>query len=223
MGALYRLSFPNGKSYIGITTKTAEARLAAHIYASRRGSPAPVHHAINKYGDRHTSVETLVVADDWGYLCDLERRAIVHFATKAPSGYNVADGGDGAPKGNSFRLGKKHTDEAKQRMSAARLGKIKHTDEARSRISAALMGNRRGFCKKLSPESRRKQSVSLVTSAQPRSTSGHRGVSWCRTTNMWRAHITIAGKMRTVGRFRDICDAVSARRAAEQEYVGSTT
>lgn len=92
-GCLYRLNFPNGKSYIGITTKTADKRFAEHVrYASGRKSKFAVHLAIARYGANAVQVTTLSVAEV-GYLKELEVRAIVAFNARPPYGYNLTRGG----------------------------------------------------------------------------------------------------------------------------------
>jgi hypothetical protein len=53
-----------------------------------------------------------------------------------------------------------------------------------------------------------------------RSTSGIRGVSFCKYTKRWRAHITINRKMITIGRFDDRADAAAARLEAERGLYG---
>lgn len=90
-GILYRLTFDDGKSYIGITCQGLEKRLRAHLSSSRR---TPVRLAIKRYGrPRH---ETLVIANI-GYLLDLEIAAIKAFGTRIPNGYNVSFGGESPP------------------------------------------------------------------------------------------------------------------------------
>jgi len=88
MGCLYQLSFPNGKTYIGITRSTAERRLKGHV----KGSKNPRHlvtKAIAKYGV--PKVETLIICDDWESLCSMEQRAIKVYAPA----YNMTAGGEG--------------------------------------------------------------------------------------------------------------------------------
>lgn len=46
--------------------------------------------------------------------------------------------------------------------------------------------------------------------------SGHRGVSWYPNYGMWRAYIHIQRKMRTLGYFRTIEEAIRARTEAEE-------
>ena len=87
MGALYRITFPNGKSYIGITSKTAGQRLAVHSYEARRGTKLPLYHAMRKYGADCIALHTLALADDWQELCGMERAAIAEQHTRSPDGY----------------------------------------------------------------------------------------------------------------------------------------
>lgn len=96
-GALYRVMCAvNNKSYIGITTHTAKYRWSRHVSDAigQRGRGA-LANAIRKYGRQSFLLETLVVSDDWDYLCELERNAIVAFQTRSPHGYNLTIGGEG--------------------------------------------------------------------------------------------------------------------------------
>ena len=48
--------------------------------------------------------------------------------------------------------------------------------------------------------------------------SGMTGVSWDTQTQRWRAHITVNGKMISLGRYIDKIDALTARKNAEIKY-----
>lgn len=106
MGCLYQIESPSGKKYIGITTKTLPQRMREHEkcarlglgWGKRKGRPPSmvVHRAMRKYGYDKFVAKELVRANDWSYLCDLERKAIVAFETATPLGYNAAEGGEGA-------------------------------------------------------------------------------------------------------------------------------
>lgn len=96
MGTLYKLTSPSGKSYIGISSKTTEARWKKHVeHALGKRASGVLYAALRKYGSDSFKVETLIIADDWAYLCDLEKKVIRLYNTKAPFGYNVSDGGEG--------------------------------------------------------------------------------------------------------------------------------
>lgn len=53
-------------------------------------------------------------------------------------------------------------------------------------------------------------------------TSGHVGVSYYKRDNTWEAFITIKGHKNFLGRYKDINDAIKARKQAEKEYFGYT-
>lgn len=89
------MTFPSGKAYIGITTRTLIARFEQHVKDARLGRGHAVHAALRKYCAEVVKVEPLVFADDLGYLQELEQAAIKAFGTKAPGGYNMTAGGDG--------------------------------------------------------------------------------------------------------------------------------
>lgn len=96
MGCLYQLTSPSGKSYIGISTKTCDQRWNKHVeHAMGKRDAGALYNALRKYGPANFSRRTLAIADDWNYLCYLERRAIEVFGSKYPNGYNLAPGGEG--------------------------------------------------------------------------------------------------------------------------------
>lgn len=55
---------------------------------------------------------------------------------------------------------------------------------------------------------------------QTNNTSGCVGVSWNKKSQKWRARIHIDKKEIQLGEYRDIQDAVNARRNAEEKYFG---
>lgn len=56
------------------------------------------------------------------------------------------------------------------------------------------------------------------TSPKRSNTSGRKGVSWHARTGRWRAHLTLNRRGIHLGYFRDINDAIAARKAAEAKY-----
>lgn len=148
-GFLYRLTFPNGKAYIGITTRTVAARFYGHVQFSRIGKkPCAVHMAIRKYGADAVNVETLAVGK-WGYLTELESKAISAFNSKAPFGYNLTDGGEGAigvvrsvetrGKISAANKGNTLSRQNVEMLKAINTGRVKSAYEC-ARISAGLKG-----------------------------------------------------------------------------------
>ena len=57
-------------------------------------------------------------------------------------------------------------------------------------------------------------------SVSKNSTSGHKGVSWRKDKNKWRAHITLNNKYIHLGHFSNIQDAINARKKKAHELFG---
>lgn len=212
MGALYRLDFPNGKSYIGITSGTVGARFIEHVEQTRRQRKWAVHKAILKYGADSVRVVTLVIADSWDYLCLLERKAIEVFGTFGKAGYNLTEGGDG------FRG--RHTEETKAKIAE----KSRNcTDETREKLRMAARLRERGanYGCKHSESANAKKSIRNLMSNKPLSnnTSGHTGVYWNAHAGKWQAYFKVNGKQNYIGLFENINDAVAKRAAAVEKYL----
>lgn len=141
---LYKIDFENGKSYIGITSKTTKHRIKQHLKDARSGKKQIINNALRKFND--FKVTTLVIANNWEWLCNLEKLAISAFNTLRPNGYNVSIGGD------QPALGYKFSEEAKKKMSDQRKGKKIHNDDSKRRISESAKGNKRGLGRKKSEE-----------------------------------------------------------------------
>lgn len=141
MGTLYQLTSPVGKSYIGISSKTTEARWAKHVeHACGKREAGAIYAAIRKYGPAAFTVRTLAIADDWNYLCDLERRAIVAFNSKSPHGYNITDGGEGT-------VGRYITESERKKISEAQKKRYERPGE-RERLAAVAVKAREATSKK---------------------------------------------------------------------------
>lgn len=98
MGELYKLDFPNGKSYVGITTGTAKQRFAGHRRGSRSQKKcALLARAWAKYGEPTLTTLAVLEEDD---LPASEIRAIKAYGTLHPGGYNMLEGGQVSPMKN---------------------------------------------------------------------------------------------------------------------------
>ena len=128
----------NGKAYVGQTPRFA-ARRREHISDARNcgGKKCPKFAAaIRKHGAENILWRVLAMVDK-AIADETERRAIRHFRTRDPDGYNLADGGGAGFAGN--RAGKKQ--------SAAHIAKrvesmrrTRWTAEGRA-AQAAMMNN----------------------------------------------------------------------------------
>ena len=131
MSTLYQLTSPSGKSYIGISSKTTDARWAKHVeHALGKRENGALYSALRKYGTDMFQVKTLVIADDWEYLCQLEQKAIRAFNTKAPNGYNITDGGEGT-------VGRVITAQERERISAGQKKRFERPEERERMIAMA--------------------------------------------------------------------------------------
>ena len=113
MGACYLLEFPNGKVYVGITTKTVGERFAEHCVSIRRTRYRhyPLYRAMRKYGPESMTIHTLAESEDWPTLCEYERTFIALFGSQHRTlGYNMTSGGDGVSD---------PSDEAREKVSIA--------------------------------------------------------------------------------------------------------
>lgn len=155
MGSLYQIGFPNGKSYIGVTAESADMRFAEHVYNSTKSRERAIERALRKYGAGNVKLNTLLIASDWQYLLEMERRAITAFQTFGRGGYNMTNGGEGA-------LGYKHTPESLLKMGAIHKGKAHHNMPHSAETRAMMSANRRGKKKNLSQEQRERRSAIMI-------------------------------------------------------------
>lgn len=112
MANLYRLDFSSGKSYVGVTQKTSQQRYEGHASSAAKGSEYLVHCAWRKFGAPKL---TLLAVVENRVLEETERRAVEVFDTLVPNGYNMIPGGALAP--SYARIGRKHSEYARKRMS----------------------------------------------------------------------------------------------------------
>ena len=125
----------NGKSYIGITSKTVKKRFSEHCAASasKKGSKTNLQHAIAAHGACNFSTYTLYEAVNILEARKVERALISDHNTLRPNGYNLTNGGDGSTKG--FKVAPEVVALNRQRNT----GKIM-PEETKRKISAALKG-----------------------------------------------------------------------------------
>lgn len=112
-GSIYKIDFPNGKHYIGITTTSLEQRKREHKYCGKNGDTKCLYKALRKYEmvDTFELVE-IDTADTLEELCEKEIRYIQDYKSyyMDGNGYNMTLGGEG-------NHGYVYTEEVKQKMS----------------------------------------------------------------------------------------------------------
>jgi len=154
MGIIYVLTNKiNGKKYVGQTVRTFNDRLSQHLSIAKKEKPKMVvSRAIKKYGIENFDIETHDIINCC--LDDTEKVMVKTLNSKIPNGYNVIDGGKGnygfhhteeAKKKismslsgkNSYMYGKQLTEEVKQKISKARIGKH-HTEKTKKKLTKSL-------------------------------------------------------------------------------------
>jgi group I intron endonuclease len=170
-----RTNTKNGKVYIGKTTRTADERWASLLYEINRGSHAPIHNAIRKYGSEAFKTDILYEARTYEELSKMETFFIVlHQSHLRENGYNLTLGGDGAAPGELNPMwGKTHTDEVKAMLRALRLGTTQ-TEETKRKISESERGDKNPFFgkthieenRRIYAENARKQMLGIKRSAE---------------------------------------------------------
>ena len=139
------LTSPSGKAYIGQTIRPIEKRLEEHEKGKKIECRA-IYNAIQKYG--WENFEKV-----WYYCPDKdlnqhEELMIEVIGTLAPGGYNLKGGGSNGnwsdetkQKISEAHIGKIHTEESKRKISNSLIGKI-HTEETRRKIGEAHIGEK---------------------------------------------------------------------------------
>ncbi len=142
--AVYRLSFPNGKGYIGVTANP-ERRLKEHERANTL-----VGCAIRKHGLPALQVLAVCTRD---YAYDFEYKAVRGFDTLVPRGYNLVNGGIGGLSGREVstttrekmskaQKGHPCSEETRRKLGESHRGK-QFSAETKAKISVALKGKKK--------------------------------------------------------------------------------
>lgn len=141
IGYIYKTTnLINGKIYIG-------KHLATKFSLSYKGSGTILKQAFKKYGKENFKCELIAEANTEEELNNLEAYWIETLDSRnSKIGYNIVEGGLGTS-------GYHHSEEAKQKMSKAKSGRLL-TEEWKSKIAKA------GKCRTHSPETRQKISNS---------------------------------------------------------------
>jgi group I intron endonuclease len=124
----------DGKRYVGQTTKTLEMRWCAHTQVRKNPSCRYRYSAIQKHGVENFEAKVLVVVGTKAWADYYECSLIKAFNTKAPNGYNLTDGGDGA-QGFVF------TEDQRRKISVGLLGR-RMSEKARIKLLERNKGNK---------------------------------------------------------------------------------
>lgn len=151
----------SGKRYVGLTRAGVAIRFRNHKYKALKREGGALYHAIRKYGPEAFSVKTMAEGLDRRQACAVEIQLINKFNTRAPNGYNLTAGGEGAvglAVSAETRAKMSATHKARQadpglrRRTSEALTGVPKTPEHNAKVSAANTG------KTLSAEARRRLS-----------------------------------------------------------------
>lgn len=107
MNVIYKLTAPNGKAYIGQTTRGFTQRMREHEYNAKHGHTELIYIMIREYGWENFTKEVIMECEyDWE-LDTWEKGHITEYNTLYPNGYNMTDKSVG------------QTAEVRKKMSAA--------------------------------------------------------------------------------------------------------
>lgn len=134
-GIIYLAIFPNGKMYVGQTTRDLGHRISQHKSEAERGKGSVFHKAINKYGFNNIKWKIIDVANTQEELNEKEKFYIKKYRTytryKNSNGYNRTLGGEGV-------RGLTHSKESIERMKISLKGKYKGSNNPSARKVACL-------------------------------------------------------------------------------------
>jgi hypothetical protein len=132
-GYIYKIQFPNGKHYIGLTTTSLKQREGQHKKCAKRGDTRCLYTALRKY-DMVETFELIEIdtADTLEKLCEMEIIYIKEYNSYYMNGkgYNMTFGGEGT---NGYIF----TEEDKQKQSEI-TKRYFENPEARQKQSDAL-------------------------------------------------------------------------------------
>lgn len=136
----------NGKQYVGKSTDIY-GRKQGHLRKVQCGDTSPFHNALRKYGEDGFLFEILEECES-DMLNERERFYIKKLNSAYPNGYNLTEGGDG---GDMFaKRSEAQIAETRRKMSLSHVGK-KHTKEEIEKISASQKGKPRMYAKNKTP------------------------------------------------------------------------
>lgn len=139
----------NGKLYVG-KANNVERRWGKHRAAVREGADGLLYRAMRKYGIENFQIRIVDESEDEKLTLNvLEPKWIQKLKDDGHELYNLTEGGDGIPglthsdetrrKMSESQRGKKLTEDAKQKIREANLGKS-HSDETRKKLSEINRG-----------------------------------------------------------------------------------
>jgi group I intron endonuclease len=144
----------NGKQYVGQTSQSFDKRWKRHLKPFRHRRNSYLYNAICKYGVNNFSKDILVEVSTKQEMDFYEIALIRALDLRNPDvGYNLTDGGGGMlgfklSKATKRRMSKHvKSDEHRKNLSISKMGNtarlgMKHSEETKRKMSAAAMGRK---------------------------------------------------------------------------------
>jgi len=98
LGYIYKIVFPHGKHYIGLTTTSLEQRTKEHKYRANSDNTLYLYNSLRKYDMVNTfELVEIDTADTKDELCEKEKGYIIEYNSyyMDGKGYNMTHGGEG--------------------------------------------------------------------------------------------------------------------------------
>jgi hypothetical protein len=130
-GIIYKILFPNGKTYIGITTCDLQKRQNEHKSAAKSGKSQLVYNALRKYNMLEDKFcEKIDTASSLEELCEKEKNYIIEYNSYYINecGYNMTYGGEG-------NHGYVFTEDDKEKMSESQKKRFERPEEREKNVN----------------------------------------------------------------------------------------
>ncbi len=204
----------NGKSYIGITSRSTEERWKEHLSRAKNGlRNSRIYAAIRKYGVEKFEVTTIDQVDCEDSVRELEKKYIQKFDSYK-NGYNCNFGGHG------FLT---FPDDIRKKISEAQKGKV-ISKETKKKMSVAKLGDSR--CAEHFGEHTKKgvenpKSKYFLVSGPNGIEVGKGFRAFCRENNLIQSHLYTRGHskgFKLLGTFNDYPETEYAQASGSAIY-----
>ena len=129
-GCIYKIAFPNGKIYIGLTTTSLQQRKKEHQMCAKSNKDYILYKALRKHKMEDTfELIEIDSADTREELCNKESYYIQQYDSyyKNGKGYNMTYGGEGT-------FGYEFTTEDRQKMSEAQKKRFENPEARQKKV-----------------------------------------------------------------------------------------